>query len=57
MPGSDPLDLEILGGIARQLEDLGGEVLQDGRAVDGGGGSNTARGEAAALEVTVNPDQ
>ena len=55
MPGSDPLHLEILGGISCQLEDLGGEVLQDGRAVDGGGGSHTTRGETPALEVTMDP--
>ena len=30
MAGGDPLHLEILGGVASQLEDLGGEVFQDG---------------------------
>ena len=57
MAGGDPLHLEILGGVASQLEDLGGEVLQDGGAVDGGGGSNTTCGETAALQVTVDPEK
>ena len=55
MAGGDPLHLEVLGGVAGQLEDLGGEVLQDGRAVHSGGGSNTASGETPALEVTMDP--
>ena len=55
--GSDSLDLEILGGISCQLEDLGGEILEDGGAVDGGGGSNTTCGETAALQVTVDPEK
>ena len=55
--GSDSLDLEILGGISCQLEDLGCEVLQDGGAVDGGRGSNTTCGETATLQVTVDPEQ
>ena len=55
--GGDTLHLQILGGVAGQLEDLGGEVLQDGGAVHGGGGSNTASGETPALEVTVNPGE
>ena len=57
MSGSDSLDLEILGGISCQLEDLGCEVLQDGGAVDGGRGSNTTCGETATLQVTVDPEQ
>ena len=55
MAGGDPLHLEVLGGVTGQLEDLGGEVLQDGRAVHSGGGSNTASGETPALEVTMDP--
>ena len=55
--GSDPLHLEILRGVASQLKDLGGEVLQDGGAVDGSGGSNTTCGETAALQVTVDPEK
>ena len=57
MAGCDPLHLEVLGGVAGQLEDLGGEVLQDGGAVDGGGGSDTTCGETATLQVTVDPRQ
>ena len=55
MTGCDPLHLEILGGITSQLEDLGSEVLQDGGAVHGGGGTNTTSGEAPALEMTMDP--
>ena len=36
---------------------LSGEVLQDGRAVDSGGGSNPARGECPALQMTVDPEK
>ena len=55
MSGCDPLHLEILTGVAGQLEDLGSEVLQDGRAVHGSSGSNSAAAEGAGLEVTVDP--
>ena len=55
MTRCDPLHLEILGGVASQLEDLSSEVLQDGGAVHGGGGTNTASGEAPALEMTMDP--
>ena len=55
MSGRDPLHLEILTGVAGQLEDLGGEVLQDGGAVHGGSGAHPAAAEGAGLEVTVDP--
>ena len=55
MPGSDPLHFQILGGIAGQLEHLSSEVLQDGGAVDGGGGANPAVAGGPALEVPVDP--
>merc|ERR1719507_1937551 len=42
MPRGDPLHLQILGRVASQLEHLSGEVLQDGRAVDSRGGSNSS---------------
>ena len=42
MSGSDSLHFEILARVARQLEHLGSQVLQDGRAVDSGGGANPA---------------
>ena len=53
--GSDSLHLEILGGVAGQLEDLSSEVLQDGGGVHGGGGAHTTGRKAAALQVTVDP--
>ena len=56
MSRGDPLHLQILGCVAGQLEHLGGEVLQDGRAVDGGSGSNSARGGCTRFEVTVDPE-
>merc|ERR1719222_1789144 len=55
MPRGDPLNLQILGRVAGQLEHLSGEVLQDGRAVDSRGGSNPARREGPALQMTVDP--
>ena len=55
MSGGDPLHLEILGGVTGQLEDLSGEVLQDGGGVHSSGGSNTTGRKAAALQVTVDP--
>merc|ERR1712241_1318740 len=55
MSGGDPLHLQILTGVAGQLEDLGREVLQDSRAVHSRGGPDPARAEAPALEMTVDP--
>ena len=55
MSRGDSLHLQVLGGVAGQLEDLSSEVLQDGGAVDSGGGSNTASGEATALQMTMDP--
>ena len=55
MSGGDPLHLEILGGVAGQLEDLSSEVLQDGGGVHGSGGAHTTGRKAAALQVTVDP--
>jgi len=54
MSGGDPLDLEILGSVAGQLQHLGSQVLQDGRAVHGGRRSDSAVGSGAALEMSVN---
>ena len=56
MAGGDPLHLQVLGGVAGQLKHLGGEILQDGRAVHGGGGAHTTSSEAPALEVTMDPE-
>ena len=55
MSGGDSLHLQVLGSVASQLEDLSSEVLQDGGAVDGSGGSHTACGEATALQMTMDP--
>merc|ERR1712051_208782 len=55
MPGGDPLHLQVLGGVAGQLKHLSSEVLEDGGAVDGRGGSNPPGGERAALEVAMDP--
>ena len=57
MPGGDSLHLQVLTGVAGQLEDLSSEVLQDGGAVDGSGGSNPPGGERAALEVAMDPEK
>jgi hypothetical protein len=35
MTWRDALDFEILGGVARQLEDFGGQVFENGRQVNG----------------------
>ena len=50
----DALDLEVLGGVARKLEHLGGEVLQDGSRVDGGGGADAALGGDGVLQEAVD---
>ena len=43
MPGDDSGLLVVPGGVAGQLEDLGGEVLHDGGHVDGGAGAHALR--------------
>jgi len=52
--GSDPLDLEVLGGVTGQLEHLRGEILEYGGAVDGGCGSYTAVTGRVDFEVAVD---
>ena len=54
MSWRDSLDLQILGGVSGQLEDLGGQVLKDGGRVDGGGSSDTSALDAPSLEVSVD---
>ena len=54
MAGSDTLDLEVLAGVAGELEDLGGQVLKDGGRVDGGGGTDTLGLLDGGLEETVD---
>jgi len=51
----DTLHLEILGRVAGQLENLSGEVLEDGGAVHGGGGADTSVRGGPVLQVTVDP--
>eukprot|EP00656_Telonema_subtile_P049380 TRINITY_DN6126_c0_g1_i4.p1 TRINITY_DN6126_c0_g1~~TRINITY_DN6126_c0_g1_i4.p1 ORF type:complete len:189 (+),score=7.94 TRINITY_DN6126_c0_g1_i4:325-891(+) len=55
MAWCDALHLEVLGGISGQLEHLGGEVLKDGGAVHGSGGSNATVLVDAVLEESVDP--
>ncbi|KAG7218943.1 hypothetical protein INR49_019390 [Caranx melampygus] len=50
MTGDDPGLLVVAGGVSGQLEDLSGEVLEDGGQVDGGSGPD-------ALGVVSLPEQ
>ena len=43
-----------LGGVPGELEHLGGEVLQDGSAVDGGGGAHAALGGYGVFQEAVD---
>ena len=54
MARRDTLDLEVLAGVAGELEDLGGQVLKDGGRVDGGGGTDTLGLLDGGLEETVD---
>lgn len=54
MAGSDTLHLEILAGVASELEDLGGEVLKDGGRVDSRSGADTLGILDGSLEETVH---
>ena len=49
----DPLLLVVAGGVAGELEDLGGEVLHDGGQIDGGACSHTL-GVVTGAEKTVD---
>jgi len=51
--GHDAGLLVVAGGVAGELEDLGAEVLEDGREVDGGAGAH-AGGVLALAEVTAD---
>ena len=50
MAWHDPGPLVILGGIPGKLQQLGGEVLEDGGHVDGGAGTNPL-GESALAKI------
>ena len=52
--GGDALDLEVLAGVARELEHLSCEVLQDRGRVHGGRGTNAAAGIYSCLEESVD---
>ena len=51
--GHDASLLVVAGGVASQLEDLGAEVLEDGREVDGRAGTH-AGGVLALTEVAAD---
>ncbi len=53
MAGDDTRLLVVTRGVAGKLEDLGGEVLEDGGEVDGRARAD-ALGVVAALEETVD---
>lgn len=52
--GSDALDAQVLGRVAREFEDLGGEVLEDGRRVDSSLGADTDVILSTTLQVSVD---
>lgn len=54
MAGVDTLNVHILGGVSGKLEQLGGQVLEDGSRVNGGGGSDTASSVGALLQETMD---
>ena len=53
MTGDDSRLLVVTGGVASQLEDLSGEVLEDGRQVDGRSGANS-RGVVSFPQESVH---
>lgn len=54
MARGDTLDLEILRSVTSELKNLGGEVLEDGSAVDSSSGSNTTVGLDTLLQESVD---
>lgn len=50
----DTLHLQILGRVAGQLENLSGQVLEDGSGVDGGRGSDASVAGRAVLQVPMD---
>lgn len=52
--GGDSLHLQILRGVAGELEDLGREVLQDGSAVHGGSSSDSAVGTHSRFQESMD---
>ena len=50
----DALDLEILRGVSGKLKHLGGEVLKDGSAVHGSGGTHASIAGHTGLQMPVD---
>ena len=50
----DSLDLEVLRSVTGELQNLGSQVLEDGGAVDGGRGADSAVGTDPGLEESVD---
>merc|ERR1711990_925267 len=54
MARCDTLHFQILGGIASQLQNLSGEVFQNGAGVDGSSSSNSAVASGVGLQMSVD---
>jgi len=54
MSWGDSLHLEVLRGVTGELQNLSGQVLENGSAVNGGGGSDSAVGAHSALQNSVD---
>merc|ERR1711997_1287863 len=54
MAGSDTLDLQILGGVTCQLQNLSSQILEDSGRVNGSGGTHTTMGCCAVLQMPMN---
>lgn len=51
---SDSLDLQVLRGVTCKLKDLSSEVLEDGSAVDGGSGTDSAVGTHSRFQESMD---
>ena len=54
MSWSNSLDLQVLGGVSGEFEDLSGQVLEDSGSVNGGGSSDSGVGCDSALQESVD---
>lgn len=54
MSWGDSLNLKVLRGVTGKLENLSGQVLEDGCAVNSGSGSNSAVGTDSTLKESVD---
>lgn len=50
----DSLHLKVLGGVTGQLQDLGSEVFEDGSAVDGRSGTDSAVGTHSRFQESMD---